>query len=241
MPAFMSMNQAQFDAQQLPQLCKSAQLHGHLLLRQILSAQTLLPLRTLIERELDQFGWLLPDQQGRLRAVLDKQLQLQGFDDPQWLALMQTVLPSTELRQVVHDSNLRLFLQTLLNTHGIQEHGTVIRVMFPHSAHRTPPHQEQFYLPNAQSLWNVWLPLASIGRQDGVIALAKARAPHSVLTHTAAQNGFPSVQPLPHMQWLMSPLDLGDVLLFHGLMLHQSLPNRGPWLRLSLDVRFGTA
>lgn len=241
MSALLPLNEAQFELKQVPRLCKSAQLHGHLLMRRLLTPDVLAPLQAQIAHHIVHLGWAQLDQAGRPQAQVHKQLQSQGFDDPQWLGLMQSLLGSAQLHALLRHPNLQKLLQDLLSTREAVQYGAIVRAMFPASAHQTPPHQEQFYLPNAKNLWNVWLPLFEIGLQDGAIALAQASNQGGLLTHVMGENGFPSVPLVERTQWLASPMQPGDALLFQGLMLHRSLPNDGPWLRLSLDVRCGTA
>jgi len=39
-------------------------------------------------------------------------------------------------------------------------------------------------------------------------------------------------------RWVSGPFSVGDVLIFHSLLAHKGVPNRGDKLRMSMDVRY---
>jgi len=121
-----------------------------------------------------------------------------------------------------------------------------IRYALPSDAvHMTPPHQDYFFVRINQSFRTLWIPLMDIDEQVGGLALAAGSHQQGLLDHVEQENVYSYIfkdrkqkgvpfESLPQ-PCLSTDYHPGDLLIFHNLMVHWSLPNRSERIRLSLD------
>src|SRR5262249_30045513 len=106
----------------------------------------------------------------------------------------------------------------------------------------TPPHQD---FPNNQGttdLYACWTPLSDCPVELGPLSILRGSHRLGLLPleaalgagHRRARLGDGHAQ----LDWVSGDIELGDVLIFHSLTVHRSLPNRAKCLRLSVDYRF---
>jgi hypothetical protein len=124
----------------------------------------------------------------------------------------------------------------------------------------TPAHQD-FYSFRSMDFCTVWIPLAEIDDKVGGLALRQGSHQNGLHEHWWRGNlqlgvadtiseakawhdeggvvlgGTASSDHAVHV-WLRSDYHLGDVLIFHPMMLHRGLTNTSDRVRLSVDFRF---
>lgn len=113
----------------------------------------------------------------------------------------------------------------------------------------TPLHQDGFYIGPNKDFRTAWIPLLPTSRGTGGVAVAdrshKKGPREHALTPEFQRFGHP-VRGVPAQdfgadeQLLFSPMEPGDVLLFHAFMCHKSLPNvsaNPARMRMSMDTR----
>ena len=96
-------------------------------------------------------------------------------------------------------------------------------------------------MPDAAGVWQLWTPLWPCGPDDGVLAVAPGSHLAGLRPHDADFHGHPVARLAPDQHWHASHLQPGDVLLLSALTLHRALDNPGPWLRVSVDLRWRPA
>jgi 1-deoxypentalenic acid 11beta-hydroxylase len=116
----------------------------------------------------------------------------------------------------------------------------------------TPLHQDGFYIGPNKDFRTAWLPLLPTSRAIGGVAVAdgshKKGPREHVLTPNFLRFGHP-VRGVPvedfgtDEQLLLSPMEPGDVILFHAFTCHKSIPNvsASPAMRMSMDTRIQPA
>jgi Phytanoyl-CoA dioxygenase (PhyH) len=112
----------------------------------------------------------------------------------------------------------------------------------------TPAHQDHFFIRQTDCFRTVWIPLMTISRDMGGLALATAshrqgliehvehETVHSYIFRGRRQRGVP-IERIPGF-WVTADYRPGDLLIFHSLMIHRALPNTSDRIRLSLDTRY---
>ncbi|GGS88093.1 MULTISPECIES: 1-deoxypentalenic acid 11-beta-hydroxylase [Streptomyces] len=113
----------------------------------------------------------------------------------------------------------------------------------------TPLHQDGFYIGPNKDFRTAWIPLLPTSNGIGGVALAdgshKKGPREHVLTENFRRFGHP-VRGIPAEEFeadgplLFSPMEPGDVLLFHAWMCHKSVPNVSvdpAGMRMSMDTR----
>jgi 1-deoxypentalenic acid 11beta-hydroxylase len=117
----------------------------------------------------------------------------------------------------------------------------------------TPLHQDGFYIGPNKDFRTAWIPLLPTTRAIGGVAIAdgsyKKGPREHVLTEKFrrfghAVRGIPVEEFGADEQLLFSPMEPGDVLLFHAFTCHKSIPNVSvdpAGMRMSMDTRIQPA
>lgn len=97
-------------------------------------------------------------------------------------------------------------------------------------------HQDGFFNEGMQFAI-CWMPVRDVGMNSGSFAVAPGTHRRGVL-HVEGEDGYP-IPPgvIPDDAWRSADFRVGDVLIFHYLTAHATLPNPSNLIRMSLDVR----
>ena len=97
-------------------------------------------------------------------------------------------------------------------------------------------------LPEADDtqMLTVWFPLTHVGVEHGCLQVVPGSHRRGLMTHCPAGPGGLQVPEHigPRDGATPLPMDPGDVLFFHKLTLHSSLPNLSDEVRISFDLRY---
>ncbi len=97
-------------------------------------------------------------------------------------------------------------------------------------------HQDGFFNEGIQFAV-CWMPIRNVDRNRGSFAVAPGTHRLGVL-HVDGTDGYPiPAGVIPDSAWRSADFCIGDVLIFHYLTAHTTLPNPSDEIRLSLDVR----
>ena len=97
-------------------------------------------------------------------------------------------------------------------------------------------HQDGFFNEGMQFAI-CWMPIRDVNMDAGSFAVAPGTHKRGVL-HVEGSDGYP-IPPgvIPEDAWRSADFRVGDVLIFHYLTAHATLPNPSDEIRMSLDVR----
>ncbi len=124
-----------------------------------------------------------------------------------------------------------------------------IRFALPNDErHLTPSHQDHFFIRQTERFRTVWIPLMTIERKVGGLAVAARSHHRGLLEHVEHENAYSYIfrgrkqrgvplESIPQT-WLTADYRPGDLLVFHSLMIHRALPNTSDRIRLSLDTHY---
>ncbi|HUS33673.1 MAG TPA: phytanoyl-CoA dioxygenase family protein [Kofleriaceae bacterium] len=206
---------------------------GFAYLPRALSAATLAPLRTLVDQELVQRGWLVDGHS-------DPALRLGRWDDARWHAFLATIMASHEYKELATHPELLALLRAVLDAEPTPCAGDVCRLVSPNALDlTTPPHQDAAYL--TPTLWTAWLPLRACPLELGPLAVLPGSHRDGVRPHAPlGSDGVIGITTsLDDARWQTSDLEEGDVILFSALTVHRALPNvTANRLRVSVDFRY---
>ncbi|WP_447040548.1 1-deoxypentalenic acid 11-beta-hydroxylase [Streptomyces sp. DSM 118878] len=113
----------------------------------------------------------------------------------------------------------------------------------------TPLHQDGFYIGPNKDFRTAWIPLLPTTLGTGGVAVADGSHKKGPREHVVTENfrrfghpvrGIPAQEFGADEQLLFSPMEPGDVIIFHAFMCHKSLPNVSvdpPAMRMSMDTR----
>ncbi|HVX22634.1 MAG TPA: phytanoyl-CoA dioxygenase family protein [Acidimicrobiales bacterium] len=124
---------------------------------------------------------------------------------------------------------------------------TLLRVALPtFGRYDQPPHQDGYYV-DSEDFRTVWVPLVTIPREVGGLAVARSsqrtgcrehveHPEHRLFGRDYAIPGVP-VDTIEE-EWQSAAYAVGDLLIFHRYLVHRSQPNRSSeQVRISMDVR----
>lgn len=117
----------------------------------------------------------------------------------------------------------------------------------------TPLHQDGFYIGPNKDFRTAWVPLVATTRDIGGVAIAAGSHKKGPREHVVTENfrrfghpvrGIPAEEFGPDEQLLFSPMEPGDVIIFHAFTCHKSIPNvsvNPAGMRMSMDTRIQPA
>ena len=132
----------------------------------------------------------------------------------------------------------QLFEETVL-VHALK----IARVMIPAKGNPpTPAHQDHIFIQGSKTVYTCWIPLGDCPRELGGLSVLRGSHKLGVLPVRAAEGaGGRHVIFDDNMkqEWFETDFQVGDVLVFHSLTVHKSIPNRTEnQIRLSADFRY---
>ena len=116
----------------------------------------------------------------------------------------------------------------------------LMRNIFPaREDYTTKAHQD---FPNVQGtteVFTAWIPLMDCPMETGPLQVAAGTHTGEVYDFDIGMGagGIEIIDPFPD-RWVSGPFAVGDVLIFHSLLVHKGVANRGDKLRMSMDVRY---
>lgn len=117
----------------------------------------------------------------------------------------------------------------------------------------TPLHQDGFYIGPNKDFRTAWIPLLPTTRDIGGVAVADGSHKKGPREHVINEGfrrfghpvrGIPAEEFGADEQLLFSPMEPGDVIIFHAFMCHKSIPNTSvnpAGMRMSMDTRIQPA
>jgi hypothetical protein len=165
------------------------------------------------------------------------------YDAPDFISLQCAVLAREAFAAVGDDPNLVGVLEAVYGGAVATRRGDLCRLAVPgHPDHRTPPHQDHYYVGGSPDVWTAWLPLTDCPLSLGPLAVRPGSHREGLLPHDVEASGVEGVVVPDDGRWATADLGAGDALLFSCLTVHRSEPNlSGDRLRLSADYRYEPA
>ena len=115
----------------------------------------------------------------------------------------------------------------------------IIRLCFPDDS--TMAHQDYPYVQGGVDTLTVWIPLVPTPRRRGGLALLEGSASGGIQPFSGGdglERWVPARLDEQPGRWVSADYEVGDVVLFHSLAIHEGLPNRTSQLRMSVDFRY---
>lgn len=208
---------------------------GVVLLRGVISPKAISAVAELLTDAATEVGWL---SAGRgLNGVHENP------GDPAWQTWYNRVQRARAFHALAHDPRLLAAVAAVVGGTVLAHPRHIARCVGPDTARcTTPPHQDVWYIGGSQDIWTAWAPITDCPEDLGGLAVLPGSHQRGVLANQDAVGaGGRTVAAALDDTWAWEPLRAGDVLLFHGLTVHQGCDNRSDRLRLSMDMRFQRA
>lgn len=149
------------------------------------------------------------------------------------------------LHRITRHPALAVLMAELLGAPVWAQPRRFLRLVAPGSGpYATEPHQDYRYVQGALDTLTVWIPLHPVRADESCLRVVPGSHRTGLWPITDAVGGT-----LPHpvgitaddSRWQPLPVNAGDVVIFHSLTLHSTVPPAGTLARLSLDVRYQRA
>jgi len=230
--------------QDVPALQEKAEREGVLFFKRLVDKQAVLNLRDEILKVAKKYDWLLEDEDP-LAGRVDVTQAVEGGVGPNFgelYAELQT------LRAVhafaVRDEIMKVFAK-LFGESVLAHPRNIIRTIYPNTSKwTTPAHQDFVQIAGTQNTWTAWVPLGDCARSEmGGLAVVPGTHRKGILPMSAADGaGGVSVQVPDDATWLGTDYEVGDVIIFHSLLVHQGINNQTQdRMRISTDMRYQPA
>ena len=211
---------------------------GYLYVRSLLPGKLLEALRLRWLKILEQAGWL---KEGT--AAEEGIANLEAFcvePEPPYMEVMTRVLSVMELRAIQHHPALLSLLERLLGGAVLPHPRMIGRTIFPQKVeYTTPPHQDWVPIQGTEETYTAWFAISDLGREMGGLQLSTGSHRGGIYDFRPALGaGGMEVTDRLEGEWVNSPVEQGDVIFFHSMMVHKGVANRSNRLRLSIDARF---
>ena len=217
---------------------------GFLFFRGLLPAEEIVALRRKILQICDNYGWIAPGTElmdGIADPSADGMEPFCGVGVPP--AAYGDVQCLESFHRLAHNPAVvdmlgKLFDETVL-VHALK----IARLMIPAKGNApTPAHQDHIFIQGSKTVYTCWIPLGDCPRELGGLSVLRGSHKLGVLPvreaegaggrHVIFEDGM-------EQEWFETDFQVGDVLAFHSLTVHKSIPNRTEnQIRLSTDFRY---
>jgi ectoine hydroxylase-related dioxygenase (phytanoyl-CoA dioxygenase family) len=215
---------------------------GYVLIRGLLSLETVYSALGDVTQVLSTAGWLLPDYDPQERmANVDAAC---GDPDPTFKRVYQEVFNLESFHAMPHQQSLREVMKMLVGEQVLVHPKPISRLIFPHCERLvTHAHQDYEFMGGDSEFFTVWIPLHDCPVEAGPLRILQGSHRFGVQNHQRENLHVPEIPEggAAGDGWVGGRVNAGDVLIFHSLTVHAAAPNLSDQLRISLDCRFQSA
>lgn len=212
--------------------------HGYLFFRGLLDRQPLLQLRREFLEICQKHGWLLDgtnllDGKGRSDAY-------SGYFEFTDVYREMQLLES--FHALPHEPRLLDTFRQIFGVDVLPHARNIARITLPGSARMTTPsHQDYVFIQGSTETYTVWFPLSDCPIDLGGLMVAAGTHKLGIFPTKEAEGtgGLCTDVDDSKLDWHSSEFMLGDVIVFHSLLIHKAHNNTtADLMRLSCDFRY---
>ena len=214
---------------------------GYLFLRGLVPPDAIRTVQRQVAEIARADGWLRRDQ-----PIEDAIADPAGFcidPEPTYLHTLRRINHLEDYHALKHHPALITLFERMLGGPILPHPRVLMRNIFPAREEFTTKAHQDF--PNVQGTteaFTAWMPLIDCPMQVGPLQVAAGSHTQGVFDFHigAGAGGIEIVDPLEG-RWVSDDFAVGDVLIFHSMVVHKGVPNRSDKLRMSMDVRYQLA
>lgn len=211
---------------------------GYVFLKGFLDRQALSIVAQRALEVLTESGWVIGDlESGRLGPKVSRESR----NNRDYLNVTAALQSIQELHEAAHSPPLRNLMSQFLGPELLVHPRKIVRLALPDAVdHPTPLHQDFRVVQGAVDVLTVWIPLMDCPQELGGLRILEGSARGGLLPVEVNSGPFGQQLDLSddNPLWRHSPMEVGDILVFHSLTVHGGLPNRTERPRLSMDFRY---
>lgn len=211
---------------------------GYLFLRGLLPTDAIRGVQRQIGEIARADGWLRRDCPVEA-AIADPS----GFcvdPDPTYLRTLRRINRLEEYHALKHHPALVGLFERMLGGPILPHPRVLMRNIFPaRDEYTTKAHQDFPNVQGTQEVYTAWIPLIDCPLQVGPLQVAGGTHTEGVFDfHIGTGAGGIEISDPLEGRWASGEFALGDVLIFHSMLVHKGVPNHSDRLRMSMDVRY---
>ena len=211
---------------------------GYLFLRGLVPQDAIRGVQRQVSELAREDGWLRRDH-----PVEDAIADPTGFcvdPDPTYLRTLRRINHLEDYHALKHHPALITLFERMLGGPILPHPRVLMRNIFPSRDELTTKAHQDF--PNVQGtteVFTAWIPLIDCPMEVGPLQVAAGSHTKGVFDfHIGAGAGGIEIADPLEGTWRSTGFALGDVLIFHSMLVHKGVPNHSDKLRMSMDVRY---
>lgn len=218
---------------------------GFLFFRGLLPGDEIAALRRQILEICDNYGWIAPGTEvmdGIADPSADGMEPFCGVGVPP--EAYGDVQRLESFHRFAHNPTLVDMLGKLIDETVLVHALKIARLMIPAKGNApTPAHQDHIFIQGSKTVYTCWIPLGDCPRELGGLSVLRGSHKLGILPVREAEGAggrhvIFADEDAPQ-EWFETDFQVGDVLVFHSLTVHKSIPNRTEnQIRLSVDFRY---
>lgn len=217
-------------------LRKEMDLHGYVMIRNLLSSQDLNPLLRDITAVLRDAGWISPNN-NPIELVANTAVAC-AEGDPAYKVIRDKVFSLQSFHALPHHALLQRVMKLLVGEQLLIHPKSEARLIFPNFERGIiHAHQDHTAVAGDEETFTAWIALHDCTPAQGPLRILDGSHRFG-LQPTEGQTGYIPPGTERGENWNGGEINAGDVLLFHSLTVHEATPNRSNRLRISQDCRF---
>jgi Phytanoyl-CoA dioxygenase (PhyH) len=204
---------------------------GYAVIRGVLNADELRRLRARIVAAMHAHLWVLSGDD----PVPSAQAPREGGDG--WWPGYAAIQSIEELHSLGHDKQLVQVVEEALDTQVLSHNRRVVATTLP--GYGTPPHQDFVSVQGSADTVTAWVPLDDRDSESAAIRLLPGGDRPRLLPLEWVDGISAQVRADPaDPAWHHPRVRVGDVVIFHGLTVHELRPNLDDRYRIACEMRF---
>ena len=222
-------------------LRKRIKKHGYLFLPNLLPTEDVGRVGRQFAEIVRAAGWTLYDTSIGDR-IADHQMACVD-PEPKYIEVFKRFYQLEMTHALKRHPKLIVFFQKLLGGEVLTHPLHVIRNVFPNKAeYTTRAHQDYVHIQGTVETYTAWIPFHDCPKKMGGLAVADGSHLDGVKDFTVS-NGAGGLETIdPHQdKWRTGDFKIGDVLIFHSMIVHKGLANHSQSIRQSMDPRYQRA
>ena len=209
---------------------------GYLMIRGLLPPKDIHALMEDIAQVLQAAGWLNPLQNPTDRIANEEAACAEG--DADYKRVSDEVFDLLTFHELPHHPVLQKVMKSIVGPHLLIHPKSAIRLIFPNFQKGIiHAHQDHTAVGGDEESYTAWLPLHNCSFHQGPLKILEGSHRYGLQT-IDQDTGYIPPGAERGGEWVGGEINMGDVLIFHSLTVHEAAPNLSNQLRVSIDCRF---
>ena len=214
---------------------------GYLFIKGLLPAEPVLNLRHQLLPIAAEAGWL--DSDYPVDAAIANPAAACVDPEPKYVEVLKRMYVLEDLHALAQHPAIVGLFERMFGEEALVHPLVIARNIFPQRPEfTTRAHQDYVHIQGTAETFAIWVPLGDYPMEAGGLQIASGSHKEGVRDFKVSPGagGLEVIDPLEGT-WVSSGYEIGDIVIFHSMVVHKGLPNLTNLLRQSMDVRYQRA